>query len=97
MKGPLPRPISATMAVMADPVPLRAPRAAEAPEPTAPERLRIAFDLFEAGAAMMRQNLNRMYPDKSADEIENMLQAWLHNRPGAEDGDAEGLRRGGDR
>jgi len=54
------------------------------------ERLRLAFDLYEAGEAMMRQNLRREFPTASATEIESRLVTWLQHRPGAEHGDAVG-------
>ena len=54
------------------------------------ERLRLAFDLFAAGEALMRQNLKRRFPGASAEEIEARLAAWLSERPGAELGDAVG-------
>ncbi|MFW5925373.1 MAG: hypothetical protein ACOCV4_04355 [Myxococcota bacterium] len=53
-------------------------------------RLRTALDLFEAGVAMMRQKLRREHPDAPAEEIQRRLGRWLHTRPGAEHGDAEG-------
>lgn len=56
----------------------------------AAERLRVAFDLFESGIALMRQNLRRRHPGASDEEIESMLGEWLEERPGAEHGDAEG-------
>ncbi|HKE17219.1 MAG TPA: hypothetical protein VKB80_20235 [Kofleriaceae bacterium] len=54
------------------------------------EKLLAAFDLFEAGVDLMRQRLRRMHPDETADEIEKRLAEWLHDRPGAEHGDAVG-------
>ena len=57
---------------------------------TAAERLRTALDLHETGVAMMRQNLRRAHPEASSSEIDRLLQAWLRERPGAPDGDAEG-------
>ena len=56
----------------------------------AAERQRLALDLFEAGEAMMRQNLRRRFPSASTEEIEERLAAWLSERPGAEYGDAVG-------
>jgi hypothetical protein len=58
-------------------------------EPVA-EKLRLAFDLFEAGEEMMRQRLRREFPDAGAAEIERRLVSWLQDRPGAPFGDAEG-------
>jgi hypothetical protein len=56
-------------------------------------RLRQAFELFEAGERLMRQNLRRRYPDETPEVIEQRLSAWLMIRPGAEHGDAEGTPR----
>lgn len=53
-------------------------------------KLRVAFDLFEAGLEMMRARLRRELPDASDEEIARRLRAWLQTRPGAEFGDAEG-------
>ncbi|WP_438009479.1 hypothetical protein [Sorangium sp. So ce321] len=54
------------------------------------ENLRLAFDLHEAGLALMRQNLRRRLPEATETEIDEHLAAWLRQRPGAEFGDAEG-------
>lgn len=56
------------------------------------ERMRLAFDRFEAAEEMMRLNLRRRHPDADVDEIERRLTEWLHtrSRPGAEHGDASG-------
>jgi hypothetical protein len=54
------------------------------------KNLRLTFDLHEAGVEMMRQNLRRRFPDAEEAEIEARLSAWLHERPGAELGDAPG-------
>lgn len=56
----------------------------------AADRLRVALELFEIGESMMRQRLRRDHPDASDEEIEARLVAWLHERPGAEAGDAQG-------
>ena len=53
-------------------------------------RLRLALDLFEAGESMTRQNLRRRFPAASAAEIEERMDRWLSERPGAEFGDAVG-------
>jgi hypothetical protein len=45
------------------------------------ERLRIAFDLYDFGESMMRQNLRRNNPSASDAEIEAMLTSWLQDRP----------------
>ena len=54
------------------------------------ENLRLAFELHEAGVALMRQNLRRRLPDASEAHIDERLDEWLRERPGAEFGDAEG-------
>lgn len=56
-------------------------------------KLRQACDMFETGVAIMRQNLRRRFPEASDQAIDNALAAWLHNRPGAEHGDAPGRLR----
>ncbi|MFL6192950.1 MAG: hypothetical protein ACJ75H_02170 [Thermoanaerobaculia bacterium] len=56
----------------------------------ASRRFRTAMDLFEAGIAMMRQNLRRQFPDADEKEIATRLALWLRERPGAEHGDCEG-------
>lgn len=58
--------------------------------PTPAEALRIAFDLFQFGEDLMRQNLRRAHPGATEAEIESHLVAWLQERPGAEVGDATG-------
>jgi hypothetical protein len=54
------------------------------------ERLRLTFDLFEAGVDLMRQRLRRQYPGETEAEIERRIGEWLHERPGAEHGDGVG-------
>ena len=56
----------------------------------AADRFRLAFDLYEAGEAMMREKLRREHPGASDREIEELLVAWLEHRPGAEAGDSAG-------
>ena len=41
---------------------------------------------------MKRQTLRRSHPQASAEEIEQRLQQWLLDRPGAEHGDSPGRR-----
>jgi hypothetical protein len=53
-------------------------------------RLRTAFDLFETGVEMRRQQLRRAHPGLADSEIEALVGAWLRERPGAEFGDAVG-------
>lgn len=54
------------------------------------DRYRLTLELFAAGEEIMRQNLIRRLPGATPEEIEERLVAWLHDRPGAEHGDAEG-------
>jgi hypothetical protein len=53
-------------------------------------RLRTAFALCALGESMREAQLRREHPDATDREIEAMLTAWLHARPGAEHGDAWG-------
>jgi hypothetical protein len=54
------------------------------------EKMRAAFDLFTAGVRLMEQNLRRRHPEAGEQEIRERLEAWLHDRPGAEFGDCVG-------
>ena len=54
------------------------------------KRLRTAFELFEAGVNMMKMRLQRSRPETPPEEIEELLSAWLVERPGAPFGDASG-------
>jgi hypothetical protein len=54
------------------------------------ERFRVALDLFQTGVDLMRQNLEREYPQATEEQIEERLRAWLRHRPGAEFGDCDG-------
>lgn len=69
---------------------LRYPRAMSN---AAVERLRLAIEMADAGIALMRQNLKRRFPNESDEQIDRRLSAWLRERPGADDGDAPGVRR----
>jgi hypothetical protein len=57
------------------------------------EKLLAALEMFSLGESMMRQKLRRTFPNASEDEIEEKVQAWLAERPGAEYGDAPGKPR----
>ena len=52
------------------------------------DRLRLAFDLHEAGVALQRQRLRRLHPDLDEEAIALELQAWLRRE--GEPGDAPG-------
>lgn len=45
------------------------------------ERFRIAVDLHETGLAIKRQNLRRQHPEASDDQLDEILQVWLEDRP----------------
>ena len=53
-------------------------------------RFRLALDLFATGVALKRQQLRRDHPQWGCERIEESLATWLRERPGAEDGDAQG-------
>jgi hypothetical protein len=54
------------------------------------QRARATFELIELGMKLMRQNLRRRFPDETEEQIEQRFVEWLHERPGAEGGDAWG-------
>lgn len=56
----------------------------------AAQRVRAAYDLFEAGEQMMRTRLRREHPQLNDDELDARIRAWLSERPGAEFGDSAG-------
>jgi hypothetical protein len=56
------------------------------------ENLRIALDLLDDAEELLRQRLRRT-TSMSEEEIEARVLSWLHERPGAEHGDAPGRRR----
>ena len=60
---------------------------------TAAEKLRAAFELADLAERMLRQRLRRDHPELSDDDIEARITEWYAKRPGAEHGDAEGVRR----
>ncbi|HEY7363146.1 MAG TPA: hypothetical protein VIE37_03485 [Methylomirabilota bacterium] len=66
----------------------------EGARPDGPEaaaaRLRLALDLFETGVRIMRQRLLRQHPGLTPGEIDERLDRWLLERPGAEFGDSPG-------
>jgi hypothetical protein len=53
-------------------------------------RLRTALDLCALGESMRRAQLRREHPEATDEDIEASLVAWLHTRPGAEQGDSWG-------
>ena len=55
------------------------------------EKLHAAFDLFEAGVDLQRQNLRRAHPGASDDDVAANLQDWLLARPGADHREFQGM------
>lgn len=55
-------------------------------------RLRDALELHDLGVRMYRQRLRREQPQITDAELDEAVRAWLHDRPGAEHGDAVGPR-----
>lgn len=55
------------------------------------QNLEDALELADLAERMVRARLRRENPELSDDELEEQLLAWLHERPGAEHGDAEGI------
>lgn len=53
-------------------------------------KMERAVELWDLSEQIMRQNLRRRNPEASEEEIEALFRAWLHERPGAEHGDASG-------
>lgn len=54
------------------------------------ERMAATADLFEFACDIRRGKLRREHPDQSPEQIEQLIDAWLQERPGAELGDGEG-------
>lgn len=50
-------------------------------DPEVMRRMELAFDLYESGELIMRENLRRRYPDADGTEIERRLTRWLQKRP----------------
>lgn len=57
---------------------------------TAGERLEMAFELFDDALEMLRLRIEREHPTWSDDDIEQELERWLLDRPGAAHGDVAG-------
>ena len=45
------------------------------------ERLKLAFELFDAGEQLMRMSLRRRFPLADDSEIEGRLCEWLQSSP----------------
>ncbi|MDD5719287.1 MAG: hypothetical protein PHQ53_06330 [Candidatus Krumholzibacteria bacterium] len=50
------------------------------PLEAASQRLRTAFDLFEAGCEMKRMALRRQYPGLNQDDERRLLGQWLRDK-----------------
>ncbi len=57
------------------------------------ERIETALQLFDLAVDLLRTRLRREQPELGDAEIEEAVRAWLHRRPGAEDGDSAGRPR----
>lgn len=57
---------------------------------TPADRLRLAFELWEAGLEIKWVSLRREFPERSDDEISELLREWLERRPQAPNGDSAG-------
>jgi hypothetical protein len=57
----------------------------------AAEHLEDALELADLAERMVRARLRREHPGCSEEELDARVLAWLHERPGAEHGDAEGV------
>jgi hypothetical protein len=55
------------------------------------EHLEDALELADLAERMVRARLRREHPDWSDEELDEGVLLWLHERPGAEHGDAEGI------
>lgn len=53
-------------------------------------RLRLALEMFEFGVRMQRTRLRRTHPDLTDTEIDDLMTAWMLDRPGAAHGDCAG-------
>jgi len=51
------------------------------------DRLRTACDLWTTGVELQRQRLRRTHPGASQTDIDDLVNRWLRDRPGAERGD----------
>jgi hypothetical protein len=58
---------------------------------SAAEQLEDALELADLAERMVRARLRREHPEWSDREVDERVLAWLHERPGAEHGDAEGI------
>jgi hypothetical protein len=59
--------------------------------PETPQDVSAWLSTVRSGVVITRQSLRRRMPGASESAIRDALNAWLHERPGAEHGDAVGL------
>lgn len=52
--------------------------------------LEVAFELHDLGVRMRAQRHRRERPDATPPQVEEVVRAWLQDRPGAPFGDCEG-------
>lgn len=57
------------------------------------EKLQMSLDMFDYGCEVMRATLQRRHPNLAEAEVQELLLAWLRDRPGAPDGDGVGRAR----
>ncbi len=65
----------------------------EEPEQTPSAKLLIALNLAETGLALKKQNLIRMFPKDSEQQLADRWNQWLLHRAEAPLGDCPGLAR----
>jgi hypothetical protein len=61
------------------------------PDSVPAQRLRVAFELHEAGVSLQRLNLRRRHPEASEQELAALLRRWLTRAD--EPPDAPGIAR----
>lgn len=54
------------------------------------QRLRLALEMFDFGVRMQRLRLQRQHPDVDETGIDELMNAWMLDRPGATNGDCAG-------
>jgi hypothetical protein len=73
-----------------EPATPKSQKLAEGLQPS-PERLRLAFDLHDAGVDLVHQRLRREHPELDEEQILALLSAWLRRE--GEPADAPGRPR----
>jgi hypothetical protein len=66
------------------------PLVEEDPSVAAGRRIEEALSLYDSALLMTRERLRRERPHASDAEIDRLVAAWIHEHPGAEDGDGVG-------